>query len=774
MAPSLIPYLGPGSSGFFLDIPLRSEHPAELDRPVSPFLRVIQSGPFARIVEARFATDAGGEIKRVFVLVQEDEYRLSQNEIWPVSNVDVDRCWQQAFSFYSGNKQDSTIIFLSAQITGDRQLAPFRSLFFCKVKRRFFHPVCPECGSFLEQCYDDDLLRAAGLPAYSDSLRRYLFCPSCLTSNGKSFFYTRLSDSADPPETRDCSDLIRCWGDVVDPDRSPCRQCPEQQACYGKDVSALSRIVPFSFYPFFMFIFDAPTVSGMDFLALVSGASYDELESRLSGRQESGRARCLRTLKQSRPERVPAFLFEGEDRHFPEVLYLKVCFLSELVPMFFPELNRVTFPDPGLSIERVWVRIGDQKGLLPLLWNFSVSVIDVAGSPSQAAFISDTPSSRSLFYLGLVWFCALLVNKRQEIAQVCDAVRALVEAEQNRDGGLEAFPGRDDPAFSPKEIFWDPDTGIQGDVPEEFESLWVESLGLGWSLIRAALKGADKWSENTFLSELESLRDRVKAGVFQPQSKGPVDTVDGRANREIRKILEGIREKWGRMRDSQKQNLEEPSVLSASTGQGPCASDVVSRGDGDVQRTVVLSPDGFAQDSRSDVRMADPLPLTGSDETPSEDLARDDGNTARTVTLSSGTPVMEPGPAGHEDDMDETVVLSPGVPGRASQEPVRTEVPLDKTTILPPGGAVEEHAASKRRTDDDFPQTVIIHPSDLQERKSRAGHSSGPEKEAPGPSAGDHGQAETSGGRRPVGETEDDSLDETVILRPEGLGKKND
>ncbi|MBE9580097.1 MAG: hypothetical protein IMF18_00570, partial [Proteobacteria bacterium] len=280
---SLRPYLEPHGAKFRLEFSLISQDRSVDGKAPFPFLVINESDPLGRLIEARFVTDAGSKLKRVFVLLQKDEYLLPRDELWPISNQDVDECWQRAFSSYSGKAKDGSMVVLSDQIEKDGRLSSLQSLFYCNQERVFFHPQCPTCGSPLQQCYDDHLLTGVGLQPYSTSLKRYLYCPSCFDLVGESDFFIHALESSDPPMLKDQWDLVKEFGQLTEGkkhlDQFPCTKCASHKECYGTDGLALSRIVPVSFYPFHILIFEAMSVNAPDFLSLISGASFEELEA---------------------------------------------------------------------------------------------------------------------------------------------------------------------------------------------------------------------------------------------------------------------------------------------------------------------------------------------------------------------------------------------------------------------------------------------------------------------------------------------------------------
>jgi len=135
---SLFPYLQSCRHPFSLKISLHAENPSVLEKSHFPFLIIHDSDPFTRLLEAKLVTNAGVEFCNLFALVQKDQYLLTPNELWPVTNKDVENSWQSAFDFHQGAKQKDSLVLLSDQI-GDRgRFQPLQSLFFCKTRKVFF------------------------------------------------------------------------------------------------------------------------------------------------------------------------------------------------------------------------------------------------------------------------------------------------------------------------------------------------------------------------------------------------------------------------------------------------------------------------------------------------------------------------------------------------------------------------------------------------------------------------------------------------------------
>lgn len=263
--PSLIPYLDASRGGFHLQFSLISRDPAILEKTPFPFSVVSDSDPLARLLEAEFVSDAGSRLKKVFVLIQRDQYLLTErDDRWVPDNGKIAESWKKAFSFYAGDNMALSLIILANQMNEQGKLRPLQSLFYCKTRKLFFHPPCPKCGLSLHQCENDDLLSHSGLRSYFASLKRYLYCPSCF-SEDKSEFYAYGLDRSDPPTIKDRWTLIKEYGLLPDQsnDQFPCGACSNHQECYGSDQRVLSRICPFGFYPFYLFVFDAMSLKDL-------------------------------------------------------------------------------------------------------------------------------------------------------------------------------------------------------------------------------------------------------------------------------------------------------------------------------------------------------------------------------------------------------------------------------------------------------------------------------------------------------------------------------
>ena len=772
-SPSLLPYLAPGNAGIGLKIALPCEDPTTLTRYPFPFLLIDDADPLTRLIKAEFVTDAGSRIRDVFLLVQRDAYRFSPNQLTPLTNPDIDGFWQKTYQYHSQNHSAPPVITFQQQIDKKGNLTPFQALFFCTATRAFFHPPCPACGLPLQLCSNDQLLDSLGLQQYALSLKRTLFCPACFSSGRGTDFYAHQKSSSDPPSLKDATDLIRTFGQLVQEGSEqpafPCPACPQNERCYGSAASGPPPIVPFSFYPFHMLIFEAMSVNGLDFLALVAGASREELQARLQKAGESGRASLVAS---SRPDHrpLPPLLFHDDARLFLETLYLKLSFLGQIFTELFPD-PKGEQPDPLLYVDRIWVRLTDRSALLPYLWNFELGFIDLMRDPLDLPSQLKMPPAYALHLLGVIWFTALLANSRQDVSQVHGAIertrdRVLLvpKLELGNQGTKEPgnqqhaaahAPGRVlgddltvpddgtvDASFAPENIFWHP---TPCDLAEDWLALWKETLGIGWWLFQASLRGGSAGIREEFLRQIEPLRARTKRELFAADAGGQ-QVAHQAENEAIHGLLSRIATSW-----------REAPIVEASDEE----TVVLSR-EADFEAT--LSPDWkSAPPEDSETVMLAPS------KTPKKTAAAADEEIFQETVIISAKGLQESlrkedlPPRKDLEEMSETVIL--GSP--ETREGARQPSDAGGESIAGKGiqgmGATEEEVLA---------ETVVLSPSGgqrapsgLQPHQHREG------EPAPTPT-GITGDPEGPVAKKPKPGEEEDFLSATIILAPSKDGSK--
>lgn len=726
---SLLPYLKTDGTGFHIKLSVSEQNDSDHRISSFPFLVTSQSGPFSRIIHAVLETDTETHIEPLFLLIQRDEYPLSREELWSLDNTTIDQYWQRTLAFHSSEKFGSRPLTLINQMDNKGVLLPFQPLLYCKFKQTYFHLPCPHCGAVLQQCNNDDMLQKYGLQTYSGSLKRYLFCAACILSKETPHFYVSALADNDPEFLKDRFDLIKNLGRLKgnkNPEcELPCMDCNQYPACYGPDGLAVSRIAPLSFYPFYMLMFKSGSMNAMDFLSLISGASCQELENRLLEKQQPGRRHCLKVLKDKGSLETP-FFFQNKDRSFLEVLYLKLVFLDAIAKMTFSGLDTFQYPGLGLSIDRIWVKLSDQDRLLPAFWNFKIEFLDVMGTEVQPFWVPKLSQTYGLHFLGSIWFTTLLVNSKQDVSRVYQAIKEAVEDVAGKDDTtFEDYLEKDiPPVLFPENIFYDPEAVS---VDKKWHKFWEASLFLGFHLLESSLKGLKFWSPEKFMQNLKTLERQIRDSLFQPESSVSAEkpTVNERA---IYDILKKIMDAW-------QEKVEIPSdesetiVISSETDAVSENESVqtTEEEDDDVLRTVILSPDGLPSEKPVDLEQEEEL--------------------AETVIIS-------------RNDIDKSPPLTPKTPDTIKDTDNNDE-DLEATVILSPDDLGRDRSPSLPDESDDLPETVIISP-----QQSPLGSSTedavpgGPVKTGPPP---DKTPAQVK--QKNKFSDDDEPLDETIIIQ---------
>lgn len=653
---SLHTYLEPDNKKFYIKLSPSVLNNAVPERSGFPFLIINESDPIASLIEAQVVSDAGSEVKRVFLLIQRDKYLIKEDELRPLNNRDVNESWQKAFSFYAKQSHDGSFILLSDQINKEGGLSALSSLFYCKTRKIFFIPPCPECGLPLKQCEDDTLLKSSGLQPFSGSLNRYLYCPVCSLSDSLNF-YVKESEQSDPLIIKDQWALIKEFGLLREVNKEitafPCNDCQLHQECYGPDNSVITRIVPFSFYPFYMFIFEAMSLNALDFISLLSGAAFEEVEALLEDKREFGRISCLKAIKQDCMAGTP-FLFNHDERYFLEVLYLKLSFLGEVFQKLQSGNSMFVHPDLRLSADQIWIRLPGQGGLLPFYWNFSVGFMDI-NSYQAVPLLFQKPAAGSLFFSGLFWSYTLLVNSKQKMQDISSALGKLIFSESS----VSSEQLVNESIFLPANIFWEPDGK---NINNEWRPVWEKSVSLGWSLLKAGYQNDAAWNEKEFQQDLEDLRIEVREKLFQKEiaySIPVLPVVDKTANSAedegIHKILMGI------MNRMQPPDQVKPVQVKPVTEEYK---------DEEFRETVIISPQRqekvVIKEPQEETETITPMGAGGA-----AGGAEKEEDMEKTVILSSKDLEQKPPPPPlqstvkpDEDFLAETVILKPGEKGK--------------------------------------------------------------------------------------------------------------
>lgn len=688
--PSLRNYLTPKPAGCYLQISLISEKQEILEKSDFPFLEATQSDPLQRLIKGKFITEAYSEICEVFLLVQRDHYFLKKDELWPITNSSIDQSWQKALS---NHWQKASSIFLSNPVNEKNELiGPWEPLFFCKKQKLFFPNLCPFCGKVWHICQEDDLLAEFKLPAYSQSLERYLYCPSCF-KQGKIEFFTYASNHGHPHYVKDRFALISALANLfplaMADDLFPCKICSYQGECFGGKNLAQIRISPFSFYPFYMHIFKAGSLNAQDFVCLLGGAKEKELQEELQVKKELGRRESLKSFFREKDQQAN-HLFSNKDNFFAEVLYLKLAFLHVLIQKIWAENNFANHPELRLSLDRIWVDLPSAPGLLPTFWNFQIEIMDVPHSMVACPF-SDLLSAGTFYFLGQLWFYTLLVNKIQKVSQVYPALgKARETISKEESFSFVEFS----PVFRPENIFWNPE-GQK--VPTNFHPFWEEALKLGWSLLMWSLVEKSTWSAENFLAKLNELREGIKDYIFQVKvtetKAAKFEDIAIKENIALSRIIEKLIDDWMSVEHFPGEEAMETVILTP----GQFKKEVVS------PRRAEETPETVIIPQKEDEQSRRPKTPELEEEAIQTVILRPDSKPAEKPSISSIRPEGE--------EVAQTVIITP-----QTQQP---DVLVQETLIISPPPKLGEER--KKLSAERFVKEEIaeIGPAESKEREER-------------------------------------------------------
>jgi hypothetical protein len=705
---SFIPYLQTHhSQGPKIKLAVRDPSPGD---QTIPFRFLESSGSLAVILSATLYLDGRHAGTDFFLLLQPDNYSAASSELRPLTNPEVEQLWEDTLNRYrTGSDAPGQVIPMSPW-DETRGWVPFQPILYCSRKDQYCPTLCPLCGMELDLCRDDKALVDAGLQPFSTSPQRYLYCPGCHRESVTSIFYTRVLPGDHGDNLRDCRGLVADYNKLLSrsdlAEELPCIGCEHCGDCFGPANLVSDRMVPLNFFPFHALLQPAPTLNLLDFIPLLGGLEGRWPTQPAWVKCESGRQQCLERFQETYG-RERGFLFQGDGRHFLEVLYLKLTLLHALFEAGIGTPALLREPVGRMSLEGFWVHLGNQSRRLPYLWGFDLRLVDTVGWPQENDSNSQMARSQARHFMGNAWFYILLCNARQDFNLVQAALSILIEKDAAAD--LE-LPISDDPAdpLGPGNIFWS-ESPIA--IDPRWNVLWQQSLNLGLSLLRAGLNADATWSDQEFDTLLSELRTAVRHELFQASPAAKVQETKSGSDQRIAAIVGAILQKWPAVASKEVHAPESEPVLSEETA--PQAGE-----DGDIEETIILG----SQDTLPGM-----LPQEGDAAAGRMEINRtsfpppgEDGE--RTVVISP------PAAPSGEFDPDQTLIIGGSVPSANDQEqtpvsraPVQPlEEALDRTVVISPAPSVPVYAADPEQTvmirppvqgaGEDLDKTVVISP----------------------------------------------------------------
>jgi hypothetical protein len=646
---SLLPFIESEKDGFSLDIPVLEQDNFAFQGYSYPFQIADEGQNFSLIVKAGLKVADSNHFKSLFLLVQRDHYPICLDDLIPLTNTGIDRIWHETIGSYSIEKN---VFIVPKQLSRDGKATPFKSLFYCKKEKKFFHPPCPECGSELDLCKDDALLISATLSPYSTSLKRYLFCPDCV-SKGNHEFYQFSRSAEDSIFVKDRFDLIKNFNKLRSTASSnfPCLNCPGHAECYITGERAASYISFFSFYPFHMLFFDAEPIKAIDFIPFISGAPFKDVNAVSTITCDSSWKNILTSQDRSH------FFFKEDERFCLEVLFLKLSLFEEFIRCLYQRIEKEVYSLVNLSVQSIWIRPQPSGNILPFFWDFKLSIIDLIHNFPKNHIKSTLTKNISLHFVASFWFYIFFVNKNQGQERVYNIVGKLAE-KGLKDSFFSDYNKliMDFPSMAMENIFWNPDTGV---IPQKWHKFGLKTILTGLALFDAQKEQDLKDGLNKLLYKVENLKQEVKDELFSKEMvTAPADQIAAAGSIEVKPEEVESKENSGQVKsrlENQAISLILKQLKIKWAVQNEKSLDV---DDDDVLETVVLSSTEMENDTDFDGVDEKTMIIPG----PETEQIRESGfNDMEETVIISPTEKTDQGDDffGENDDLDKTIVINP-------------------------------------------------------------------------------------------------------------------
>lgn len=707
---SLLPYLETAKGKFSLQISVANPDLQPSGTVFAPFLLIDDADPFSRVLAGKIISDNGTPVFSVFLQIQKDEYTFTGNALLPVTNQTVTQCWQNTLQSQQ-KKSDSTDTFKIADQTDTAgNPVPLHSLFFCKKNHTYFHPPCPNCGQLLHLCKDEPLLAAARLEPYNNSLRRYLFCPDCCGKTENIFYsLTRFPD--DPPLVADCHQLLAKYKQLLSlnaPDtKLPCWTCSEKETCARNSDFNFPELSIVSFYPFFLLISHAASLGATEYLALLSGAPVQDIEKKLSAKQQTGRIQLLKNLE-SEFQQNKYFFFKKEKKHFLEILFLKLVFLENFTVNALCSSSFHIFPDIGSALRNTWVDFSSDS-LLPDYWSFRCKRFDAGRFIPSAALLPEEPPEALFHSLGLLWFHILTINRTHNTASLYSSLNKML---QNTTPGtapkFSPFSAEIDPqTFKSKQIFWNPDVIS---VADEWNAVWLQCLEIGWQFLISARQSVPTISPEEILDRISQVRQNVKNILFTETSAAPSDHAHkDKEKTELTSILNKIEKKWSAVNTIPKTTDPLQNGYTKTQGLNTTPGNNIRAQDNELEETIMVTSETQASPPTF---LSTPNTPTVEEDTEETIIITPDKAASYLKNSSiqkhdlSVHPKQDTQPVSDPYDLPETIHGGTSAP-HSAERPMHQSPPVSSRITSPQNN-------TSKTDEDDLAETIIISPKKRQ------------------------------------------------------------
>lgn len=371
-----------------------------LENLPDPFLSLPRMDPTGRWLMGSICTDAGQKIFPVLLRVLRDSIVIRSGQ--SANNHQIELLWQQEKELFArSSKSASGLLRFSSFEKETGQLVKILPLLFCKRKKLFFHPICPQCGKKLTECRDDNLLRKALLQPFSKSLQRYLYCPDCsLEREYRPAFYARDLTASDMENSSvtDRLGLMRLWTQLLKSDSVskafPCLNCSSSSTCFPADqkIGESARLlVPLSFYNFFLIIHRFASLDMDHASDLLGGLPVDEFLDKMKESRDEVQVQTAQSLVAQRS--TSSFYFLARENAscsaLNEILALKLSLFYEVVSCIKRAWEFIGRPLLTINPESFGIGFLDDPSITPIYWSSTVAPIHLSTALSSDPVIGN-------------------------------------------------------------------------------------------------------------------------------------------------------------------------------------------------------------------------------------------------------------------------------------------------------------------------------------------------------------------------------------------------
>ncbi len=354
-------------------------HLLRADTGGEPFQRAAGRDGTVRAYLGVLAGETGAELDRVVIeLPGEQAGEPSFPEEEPAANAAIEAEWAAA--------HQDLLRLLAAPAQFPELLAPaapalLPPTIFSATSGRLHRIPCPRCFCPLSTCREDALLAAAGLPLYSVTAAKFLYCAACHPKeegDGPRFWTGTEAEARGLERVGSLEDLRRDYGAALERARAeklPLRldELPPVTAAAATPAAPAGRkgaaaAVATPDWTVFN-LHDSPYL-----ITREAPVAFDDFVARLGAGEPADGA-----------ESGPGFLFaaEGSGIDAVEVLALKLAAFLQIVADVRRHYLLLGRPHLDLQPDHLVVEPGPRASFLPALWSFRVKLL--GASPSRLA-----------------------------------------------------------------------------------------------------------------------------------------------------------------------------------------------------------------------------------------------------------------------------------------------------------------------------------------------------------------------------------------------------